>query len=159
MELTYKKLYLQHINHFSQSIMKHALTIIFAAFILCACTNESKENDKIIGKWEPTSSFYGLYINDQVYEEVETSDGDFGFEFFRDGKGTIEYFGWGEEIIDNITWYISNGQLFITHNYDITVFDIIYIEDESMSIMTKDEEIEAGYHIKEIETYNFAKVK
>jgi hypothetical protein len=27
------------------------------------------------------------------------------------------------------------------------------------NIMTKDEEIEAGYHIKEIETYNFAKVK
>lgn len=27
------------------------------------------------------------------------------------------------------------------------------------SIVTKDEEIDAGYHIKEIETYNFAKVK
>ena len=27
------------------------------------------------------------------------------------------------------------------------------------NIKTKDEEIEAGYHIKEIETYNFAKVK
>lgn len=41
MEQSYKKkLYLQYINHLSQSIMKHALTIIFAALILCACTNE-----------------------------------------------------------------------------------------------------------------------
>lgn len=134
--------------------MRNIFTIIIAILTLVSCTKEETLQDKIIGKWLPEGTYYITYIDDVLFDQGESNDGDFILEFYSDGTGSMQGYLNEDDWYDT-RWSIRNGQLYLTYANDIDIFDIIFTDSDKMALRTKTEWFDGGHKALDIMTLNF----